>query len=66
MYTRLPRLGTDPRTAALLRRLGAFLAAACGLLALTAGSPAMPAAVSVPHSGPSPSRPPRSGPDSAS
>ncbi len=53
MYTRLPRPGTHPRTAALLRRRGALLAGACALLALTAASPAMAATVSVPHYGPS-------------
>ena len=53
MNTRLPRPGTHPRTAALPRRLGALLAGACALLALTAASPAMAAIVSVPHYGPS-------------
>ena len=55
MYTRLPRPGTHPRTAALLRRRGALLAGACALLALTAASPAMAATwcSRVPHDGPS-------------
>jgi cytochrome c oxidase assembly factor CtaG len=53
MYTRLPRPGTHPSIAALLRRLGALLAGACALLALAAASPAMAATVSVPHYGPS-------------
>lgn len=48
MYTRLPRPGTHPRTAALLRRIGALLAGACALLALAAASPAMAMTVSLP------------------
>lgn len=53
MYTRLPRPGTHPRIAALLRRPAAVLASACALLALAAASPAMAATVSFPHYGPS-------------